>query len=125
MNATESTEEKRCYEVTGNSLRDAVRKFLFEIFSADEVDQEKAAILIVQLETQIYQLAPDPKSRQYRDNSRALQTKLKGSRFLVLRQNLLAGDISVAEVCSVEFLNSKTQLAASASTTQVPARPAG
>jgi hypothetical protein len=35
VNPVTSSGEQRCYEVTGNSLRDAVRKIFFEIFTAD------------------------------------------------------------------------------------------
>lgn len=42
--------------------------------------------------------------------SRAIQVKLKGSRFLDLRKALLAGEISVSEVCSEDFLSGRNQL---------------
>ena len=70
-----------------------MRKLLFEIFSADDDDTNHVAELIQALENQISKDCPDPKSRQYRDSSRALQTKLKGSRFTELRLSLLKGEM--------------------------------
>ena len=77
-----------------------MRKLLFEIFSADDDDPERVANLIQNLEPYISEEFPDARSRQYRDSSRALQNKLKGTRFVDLRRQLLDGEIKVEDVCA-------------------------
>ena len=99
--------EAKDYKLTGNSSRDQVRKMLFEIFAQDEFPKQSIAALIEAIEDEISTSCPDPKAKKYRDTSRALQTKLKGSRFQQLRAELLHGSLTVAEVCSDGFLNGK------------------
>ncbi len=104
--------DKKNYALSGNSTRDQVRKLLYEIFSGDDADTTKIAKVIEALENQISKNCPNPSSKQYRDSSRALQTKLKGSRFTELRLSIVNGDISVQDVCSEEYLSGKMTLAA-------------
>ena len=110
------------YRTTGNSTRDQVRKMLFEAFVAD-TNEDEAASMVDLLEAKIFELVKDPKSKQYRDKTRALQNKLKGARFADNRAKLVSGDMTVDEACSDEFLLLKAQ--ATGPKSGMPQRPMG
>lgn len=99
------------YEATGVATRDNVRKSFWEIFSADpeEADAKlKNAEVVHLLENQLFEATGgDAKTRQYRDKTKAIQLKLRGSRYSETRARIRMQDLSVEEVCTDEFLNAK------------------
>lgn len=87
--------EKRPYQSTGVSVRDQIRKLLWEIFVGENAkySTEKCAEIVEQVEDEIYKQFSDPKSRQYRDKARTVQLKLKGPGNEATRVRLLTNDL--------------------------------
>ena len=77
--ASRSALQDKEYKLTGNNTRDQVRKLLFEALS--EADTEPTTLapeeLTELLETALFDLCADAKSKEYRDKSRTAIQKLK------------------------------------------------
>ena len=69
--ASQKKSDNKKYQTTGNSTRDQVRKMLFEALVVDS-SEDAAASMVDQLESKIMALVKDPKSKLYRDKTRAL-----------------------------------------------------
>jgi hypothetical protein len=71
------------YATTGTASRDHVRKTLWEVFSADAQEEEyqvEAKDLVDSLENALFEsTGSDAKTKQYRDNAKNMQLKLKVS----------------------------------------------
>ena len=60
------------------------------------------------LENQLFNVSGnDPKTRQYRDMTKALQLKLRGTRYIEARNNIRSGEVKIEDVCTDEYINSK------------------
>ena len=74
------------YETTGVSSRDHVRKTLWEIFSGDPDESEFTIAnneLVANLENELFKsTGSDAKTKAYRDKTKNLQLKLKGTRYV-------------------------------------------
>lgn len=97
------------YQTTGESSRDHVRKTFYEIFNT-EADESNAQI-VEQLETQIFESSgSNSKSKEYRDMTKSIQLKLRGTRFVEIRSAIRQKKISVEDVCSDDFIKGKTAI---------------
>ena len=109
---TKKPQEDLPYETTGVSSRDNVRKQFWEMFSADSAEPDfkiDVKDIVHLLENQLYEsTGSDAKTRQYRDKTKNIQLKLKGSRYLEQRRELRIGSLTVEEVCTEEWLSAKS-----------------
>ena len=81
--AARKPQEDLPYATTGTASRDHVRKTLWEVFSADPHEEEyqvEAKDLVDSLENALFEsTGSDAKTKQYRDNAKNMQLKLKVS----------------------------------------------
>ena len=71
-----SANKKQVYKTTGVSARDMVRKTLYETFTGEGHGEAESAKICDALESALYAVITDPKSRQYRDKARQIKLKL-------------------------------------------------
>ena len=99
------------FELTGDASRDHVRKTFWEIFSAEANNDGQLSNedIVRDLETQIFEVTGENcKSKEYRDMTKAIQLKLRGTRYADTRNLIRDGTINVNDVCTDDFINSKT-----------------
>lgn len=105
------------FELTGEASRDHVRKTFWEIFSAEpNTDgQHSNEDIVRDLETQVFEVTGENcKSKEYRDMTKAIQLKLRGTRYADTRTMIRDGSLEIKEVCTDDFINSKTAPSAQA-----------
>ena len=60
------------------------------------------------LESQIFEnTGSNCKSKEYRDMTKAIQLKLRGTRYAEARNQIRSGALGVKDVCTQDYINSK------------------
>ena len=77
-----------------------MRKTFWEIFST-EGDEANNRDIVDALENQLVEVnGNDCKTKDYRDMTKAVQLKLRGTRYVETRNKIRSGALTIGEVCT-------------------------
>ena len=120
------------YKLTGNNTRDQARKLIFEALQEGGIALPPEE-LTDQLESSLYELCGDPKSKEYRDKTRTIVQKIKVclSSFHITQQprrnhdaaQLRSGEITVQAFLKLEPAGKDTAAAAAPQSTPATSGP--